>query len=346
MTPDQCKDIAVVVPVNAKSGIDTVTSKLIRGLSQDGFTVRKFPVSGNNILSLIFSDLRLVNRIRGFPIIIYLGSFAWFSHLLTRGRKLLFVHGLVMDELSTTILHGSVRARLAAVLLMLDWLLIRRVDKMDAYACHSVTSLVRNKLPSQTIILPQFVFRDELREQRVMNKWRSDRVRVVAYRSHAESPRLMGFDELQQLTDLLEHKAKGRFELVVLDPHAGVRAAGRMSVIPFLPKREFLELVCSSNCYLETCTDEELRFGSLESAAMGILVAKITKPQYASREDYHEDEIISADSIAELADLLALLADTEGLIESSFSSGIRRFIESKRTWDTVKSPLLEWIADN
>jgi glycosyltransferase involved in cell wall biosynthesis len=346
MTGRPRNEIAVVVNANAQSGVKTIAFKLIQGLRQDGFEVKKFSLVGNNTISLLISDLRIIRQLGRFRTVIYIGSSPWLSHLVTKNRKLLFVHGFVSDELAATIRHGSVRAKMAAVLMKGDWFLVRKFDAIDAYACHSVTARERNKLPSQTIILPQFVLSGDLEVYSNLSKGSNqkprNRLRIVTYRSHAESPRLLSWNELETLVTQLERDTREPFELVVVDPYPRPSPNNRMKIIPFLPKKEFLELIRSSGFYLERCKDEELGFGSLESGIMGTPVVKVTSSEFIGRGDYTGSQVISASSAGDLAEVIARFID-DGPITGTASLRIANFVASKRIWDRVKSPLIKWI---
>ena len=327
-----------------------MASKLIQGLTNEGFAVKRFTLKGgrDNIIGRLYSDLRLVNRLRRFEVIVYIGSLAWLSHLiLRRSRKLLFVHGLVIDEQISMIESGTPREKIVGIFVMGWWLILRALDSIDVYICHSLTSRERNRLPTDAIILPQFTLPSEVvthgeSSGKVLRN-QHEPFRIVTYRSHASSPRLIEWDELKDLTIALRTQTQKKFELVVVDPNSAPGQQDGISVIPFLRRDEFLKLVRSSDMYLERCKDEELGFGSLESGLLGTPVVKVTRSAYLGREDYSEKEVVSATTIGGLAMEIARFIDDAENLERSYSSEFFNFVTRKRAWDEVKPPLLAWI---
>src|SRR5437588_11569498 len=102
----QKTSIAVVIPRNIHGGVETIKSKLLRGLLVEGFDVKTFFLDGRNIPTVFASDLRLVKELAKHETVIYMGSIAYASHIFLRNRKLLFVHGLFAREQFNGVMKG------------------------------------------------------------------------------------------------------------------------------------------------------------------------------------------------------------------------------------------------
>jgi glycerol-3-phosphate dehydrogenase len=67
------------------------------------------------------------------------------------------------------------------------------VKAVDLYVCHSITSCEVNGIREKSVLLPQFVFPEELKLYSELRKGAEDHdvIRIVAYTSFVTSPRLL-----------------------------------------------------------------------------------------------------------------------------------------------------------
>jgi len=171
-------------------------------------------------------------------------------------------------------------------------------------------------------------------------KRQDNTVRIITYGLHANSPRLLKFKHMMVLAKILKDVTKKKIEFLVIDPSSEPYQDEIIKVMKPLPREKYLQLVASSDIYMEGCIDEELRYGALEAMAMGTPVAKVTHPLYKSNIDY-ENALINAQSISELARVISQAIEQNDL--ERYSEAGMRYVKEKRTWNSVKSKLYEAI---
>ena len=294
--------------------------------------------------SALRDDILNARRLVDYDVVLYLGSIPWPSHVLARLSGVpvaLFLHGLVYHELFHEMLYGAkLKGRAGAAVLTVMLEAAKSFNTIDLYVCHSLTACEANGVSDSFVLLPQWVFRDEVRtsEQRVPR--RNGLVRVVTYSSYASSPRLLSASQLLALARLVERKANRRFEVVVVDPRGHTPSFGPVKTVRPMRREEFLQLLASADLFIERCVDEELGMTSLEAMAVGTPVAKLTRPRYWDRQDYGEEDLVLAHSLGELAEKIAEYINYVEHYGRHYSKRCREFVLAKRTWDVVKLPLL------
>jgi hypothetical protein len=338
----------LIVTLPSKGGVSTILSNLYRGLKADKYNV-DFAVLGRSIPSTLYKDLKLIKKIERFDIVIYMGSIAWPSHYFVKSKKALFVHGFVQDEFLGAFSRGNVHGKLADLFLLGYWKLFNEtINKLDFFICHSVTACEANGIRNNFVILPQFILQDDVAIYTKFPKYRTatsgKAVKIVTYTSFARSPRLLKPEHIRLLAEKLCKLTSKKFDLYVIDPTGVSKSTNSVKVLPFLPKIKFLELVASSDLYIEGCIDEELRYNSMEAGLLGIPVAKITRPQYLERQDYDSRHLIIASSVTELAERVAECIENIDHHKAYYGKHIREFVLNNRLWDNVKKPLIRGLG--
>jgi hypothetical protein len=357
---DEKRKIAIVMP-GAMGGVKQTIKKLIKGLRLEGFYVEPITLHGNYLIDTTASDLRNINVLRRFDVVIYMGSIPWPSHLFIDDhvKTILFVHGFVKDELLNAIKHGKLRTKMGAVYLLSLWDFFRATNRIDAFICRCITSCEVNRIQKNYILLPEFVFSNEVKffEEFVKKYGEEHRdkhsysmVRLITYTSYAESPRLLKPRHLEHLAKLVSKHVNKRIELSVIDPRresSTVRIGENLIVryIKPMPKKEFYKFVINADLFIELCIDEELRNTSIEAALLETPVAKLTHPKYINRQDYGKDDLIQEYSSRKLIERLVDYLNNIEYYKPYYAKKLKIFILKHRTWDIVKRTLIKYIKD-
>jgi DNA-binding HxlR family transcriptional regulator len=207
--------------------------------------------------------------------------------------------------------------------------------------------------------LPEFILSDEIKifeefirkhDEKHRNNHSYSAVRLIAYTSYAESPRLLKSQHLEYLARLVSKRVNRRIELSVIDPRRerDIVRLGENLVIRYIkpiPREEFYKLVINSDLFIELCVDEELRNTSIEVALLEIPVAKLTHPKYIDRQDYDEDDLIQEYSFKKLAERLVDYLNNIEHYKPYYAKKLKTFIIKHRTWDVVKKTLIKYIKD-
>jgi hypothetical protein len=337
--------IALIAP-KGSGGVAYVVERLWEGLRRERLPVSKIVVSGSPTLF----HLKHLPQLQNYDTIIIAGSIPPPSHLFIRNetKVALFVHGFIYHETGNAIAHGRFREKLGATYSLLLFEMARKVDRIDLYICHSVTTCEANRIYNGFILSPQFVFPEEVQKRDEDNIQRGPNPQVVAYTSFANSPRLLKKETLISLMRGVSKRLNRRINLMIVNPaerEPKIERWGDLVVyrLPFLPRNQFLRLIASSDLYIERCIDEELGNGSIDAGIVGTPVAKLTHPLFVERQDY-KDEVLWAASPREFVELVSeYLRDAEDK-KPIFSRRFREFLLSRRSWDKVKTPLIRLLS--
>jgi hypothetical protein len=348
------KKIAVVT-ATPRGGVRTVVFKVFAGLREENYNVELLVLPDPNLPYVMYNDLKNIDRLENSDCVLYLGSIAWLSHVFINGpKKGLFIHGFMNAELSNVIKYEPLRAKAGAVsILMYRKIFNSMMCMLDFFICHSLTSAEQNKVQGNCAILPQFVVEEDIRFFEKFSKLQLQKmidrtegvIRIIAYTSLARSPRMLSSRDLLKLARKLGKSAKRRFEFYIVDPTHSIRAnystgLGLVKTLEYLPKPRFLDLLASSNLYIERGVEEEIGFGSLEAGLLSIPVCKMTLPQFMSRQDYGPEDMVLADSVDRLAEVIVEYVNNVECYEPSYGKSIRDFTLRKRIWREVKKPLV------
>jgi hypothetical protein len=337
-------DSIALIARKGSGGVAYVVGRLWEGLRRERLPVSKIVVSGSPTLFL----LKHLSQLQNYDTIIIAGSIPPPSHLFIRNetKVILFVHGFIYHELGNAIAYGRFREKLGATYSLPLFEMARKADRIDAYICHSVTACEANRIYG-FILLPQFVFPEEVQKRNEDNIQRGLNPQVVAYTSFANSPRLLKKETLISLMKEVSKRLNRRINLMIVNPaerEPKTEKWGNLVVyrLPFLPRNRFLRLIASSDLYIERCIDEELGLGSIDAGMVGTPVAKLTHPLFVERQDY-KDEVLWASSPREFVELVSEYLRSAEDKKPIFSRRFREFLLSRRSWDKVKTPLIRLL---
>jgi len=349
------KHIAIVAPKGA-GGVETITNKLSRGLKLENYEVSLFRLNSTPYRT-IAEDISLFTKLNNSDVVIYTGSISWVSQLIARTPlKALFIHGFVRSEwINEFLTSKNFRVRMGS-LASLGWFEVfnKKVTGLDFYICHSLTTCEVNRIKTNYVILPQFIFPEEVlyykkialryRERRSSIDEKTKEKVIVTYMSYAISPRLMSRDHLLKLATILASKLKTKTTLYIIDPRTSQidLRLGNVTVRFIKPLRRelFYKLLASAALFIERCLDEEIGLSSIEAGLIGVPIAKITLPNYIRRQDYSNKELILGTSLSELAVGISEYINNINEYQELYVDEFRKFLLTKRSWDAVKRRLL------
>jgi glycosyltransferase involved in cell wall biosynthesis len=339
-------NIVLIVPSNISGGVATVFHNLYKGLVIEGVDVDiiKLGKRRSRLLSTIYYDILNAKHLTEYDLVLYIGSIPWPSHILAKLSNVpvaLFLHGFIYHELFHKMLHeAQVRNKIGSAFLVTMFKTATSFNTIDLYVSPSLTVCEDNKISDRFVLLPQWVFPEELeilKIHQVLKK--SSMIRIVAYTSYADSPRLLNMSHLIALAQIMKHMVNRDFELIIVDPRKRISSFGPIKIVGPMPRQEFLSLLASADLYIERGIDEDLGQVVLEAMAMGTPIAKLTHPKYWDRQDYKED-LMLARSFKELTNKIAEYINNIEYYYDYYSKICRKFVLTKRTWDAVKEPFL------
>ena len=355
------KSIAMVIP-GGIAGVKTITDKLVYGLKREKLNVKVF-LYGKNLAINTLLDLKRALQLRNFDTIIYMGSIPQLSATfikLTKGdnKTILFVHGFLFHETLNALrsVQISLRGKIGSLYNIFLWNVGTSTKSIDLFICHSITTCEANKIVKNYIVLPQFVFPEEiityakLYQGLVSDSSNHNEVKVLVYTSFALSPRLLKPYHVIRLMKGVSKKIMGRrIQLLIIDPRVGEKLEEysnlKVRFMKPLQRHEFLQLLAQADLYIERCVDEELGLSSIEAALLGTPVAKLTHPRYVERQDY-EDEILWASSPQKFIDMLSDYIQHLDYWKPYYAKKLRDFLATRRSWDRVKAPLIKYILSS
>lgn len=332
-------------------GLYVVTLKLLQALRSEGFDVELFNLQSGAVHPFL-NDFQLVHSMKDYDVILYTGSIARISSVLTGKRFGIFIHGLITDEYRNAISHSNVRSRMGAVLEYSWWKTVNMtLFKPDFYICHSKTMLVRNEITSRSAILPQFLLPSEIKKLKQVkdNCENLNKIpKILTYRSYAESSRLLPQSFLVQVAQVLGRKIKKKVDFIIIDPMISkeqILDYGMviLKIIKPMPRPDFLSVLASSHLYIETCTDEEIGLDSIEAGFFKVPLVKITYPQFMNLQDYSEDEVIIASSPSMMVEKLSIFLENANQNKQYYGQRFNDYVLKKRSWNNVKKALLNEI---
>jgi hypothetical protein len=343
------------VSPDAFGGVKTMIFKLVKGLQLEGFHVNVISLAQSNLLTKLLLDMMNLKGLSDFDAVIYMGSIPWPSHILIGDDTLiaLFVHGFVRQELIHAIKLGGLRTSLGAMFLLSLWNISSLTDKIDLFICHSYTSCEANQIRERFVLLPQFIFSEEVE---FYSKFKKDfetaheRIKVVTYTSFAASPRLLAPSHVLTLMQDVSRRVKKGIELIAIDPMTREEREERwgnlvIRYIKYLQRENFLRLLAQSDLYIERNIDEELRLASIEAALLGTPIAKLTHVRFVDRQDYGE-EVIWSSSFKGLVEAISDYMLHIDYWKPYYSKKLRDFLITRRSWDQVKEPLIRHLRLN
>ncbi|MEM0457424.1 MAG: hypothetical protein QXI01_06885, partial [Nitrososphaerota archaeon] len=281
--------IRVVIPPWTKGGLKTIVKHVIKGLLKEGYVVEGIQINESKLMKVFSTDIKVAYRCQSSnkpDAVLYFGSIPLPGHVIYRYSSvpvILFIHGYTRHQLIATLKSSQLlRTRIGVIPLLFESDFSRIFKTVDFYIAHSETVHEMCQIPiSRRIVLPQFMFQEEVEELHELgSKMRSKsanfdkEVKILAYASHAISPRLLSTRDLIALGRLCSRQARKRIKLLIIDPNLKPLQTSFIEIVRFLPRNEFLKQLATSALYIERSIDEELGYGSLEALALGTPVAK------------------------------------------------------------------------
>jgi hypothetical protein len=211
-----------------------------------------------------------------------------------------------------------------------------------------------NEINENFIILPQFIFQEEVDNYNKLYKFLTkdsdlsyNEVKILAYTSSA--PRLLQpYHIIRLIKGVSKKLSNRRVQLLIIDPRVEEEQKEfdnlKIKFIKPIARYKFLQLLAQADLYLESCIDEELRLTSIEAALLGTPIAKLTYPEYVKRQDY-KDEVLWASSLQKFVDTLGDYMWYLDYWKPYYAKRLRNFLITRRDWDSVKIPLVKYILD-
>ena len=357
------KLIATVEPSRPLGGVRTWIAKVVMALRLEGFSVARYVLDdsllpGSTFFSMHISDLLRHLRLRGHGVLLYFGSLHYLGYLLDKLKGvpvMVSVSGHPVYEFPKAVTNaGTIHEKVGASLVWRYARLAYSLDMADMWICHTLTACEEIGVADRGnyVLLKQFVLPHEVAlYDRVYHWLKEERgekreVRIFAYLSYADLPGLKLWS-LLRIFNRVRRRVKRRVTFVVEDPRIkrttklgdAVQITGRM------PLLDFLRTLGTSDLYIETSIDEELRLTALDAMLLRVLVAKILHPRFYGRHDYTEDEILIGTSVDKLVGLIAEYINNFDHYNEHFSQAVYEFVKRKRLWDVVKVDFVQTLDE-
>jgi len=222
--------LVLIKPSNIGGVVASIFYSLYRGLAKDGVhtDVIRLGDPKNRLISTFYDDILSMKHLKKHDLVLYIGSIPWPSHMLAKLSGIpsaLFLHGYVYHELFHAILYKrGIRNKLGALINAILFKSAASLNTIDLYISPSLSVCDSNKISDNFVLLPQFIFPEDFRD---LSKKRSNVkedtvVRMVAYTSYIDSPRLLNVHHLIVLAKIIEHMVRRKFELIIVDPKGSI----------------------------------------------------------------------------------------------------------------------------
>jgi len=339
-----------VVTTNGRGGVATAINKLCRGLRLEGFDVR-ICLLGNNLLRAAYKDALLMKSFAKFDAVIYMNSTPAPDYVINRVPiKAIFIHGLIDEEIVNSVRHANLSGKIRS----LFTLIYREALKLtgpapDFYIYQSESMRMANYCDSDSVVLPQYILPSEIKYfQTFVSKLsipETHNFTILTYFPLVESSRLLRTNHIIKLAELLTYSLKREFQIIIVGAPFTGYLTDRVKVMDFLHRDDFLNLLASSDLYIERCTDEELGYTALEAGLLGVPVAKITRQSVLGRCDYSNEQVINSTSLKGLAEQISDYCS--GSVSSPYKGpkNMKEWLIGHRSWDAVKRPLLRRLTE-
>jgi hypothetical protein len=345
-------------------GVRTWIAKVVTALRREGFTVARYVLDdsilpGSSFFSMHLSDVIRLIRLQKYDVALYFGSLPYLGSLFDRLEGvpvMVFVSGHPAYEFRQAIANAvAPRERIGALLVWRYGRLIYSSDAADTWICHTLTACEETGVANRGnyVLLRQFVLPDEVAfydrfYQLLKGEGICERlsVRVFAYLSYADLPGLKLWS-LLRIFNRVRRRVKRRVTFMVEDPRIKrpIQLGDAVQIIGRMPLADFLRILGTSDLYIETSIDEELRLTSFDAMLLRVPVAKILHPVFYGRQDYTEDEILIAGSANKLVELITEYINNIEYYHEYFSHKVHEFVNRKRLWDAVKGDLVRQLNE-
>jgi len=357
------KLITTVEPSKPLGGVRTWIAKVVTALRLEGFSVARYVLDdsllpGSRFFSMHISDLLRHLRLRGHGVLLYFGSLPYLGYLLDKLKGvpvMVSISGHQMYELPKAVTNaGTMHEKVGALLVWRYAQLAYTLDIAGSWICHTLTACEEIGVADRGnyVLLKQFVLPHEVAfYDRVYHWLKGERgekreVRIFAYLSYADLPGLKLWS-LLKIFNRVRRRVRRRVTLVVEDPRIKrtIKLGDAIQIIGRMPLPDFLRILGTSDLYIETSIDEELRLTTLDAMLSRVPVAKILHPRFYGRQDYTEDEILIGTSVDKLVELIAEYINNFDNYHEHFSQAVYEFVKRKRLWDMVKVDFVKTLEE-
>jgi len=353
------KRVVTVEPSKPLGGVRTWIAKVVSALQHDGFTIDRYVLDdsllpGSRFFSMHLSDIVRHFRQHKYDLVLYFGSLPYLGYLFDQIKAtsvMVFVSGHPAYEFPQAVANAATTyERVGSLLVWRYGRLAYSLDVADMWICHTLTACEEigvaergdYMLLRQFVLPHEVVFYDKV-YQLLKDGGTKDRqgVQIFAYLSYADLPGLKLWSLLRIFNEV-RRRVRRKVTFIVEDPRIkkpiqvedAVRIVGRMS------RADFLQILGTSDLYIETSIDEELRLTSFDAMLLRVPVTKILHPAFYGRQDYTEDEILIAGSGNKLVELITEYINNIEHYQEYFSRNIYEFVKRKRLWDVVKTDFM------
>jgi len=356
------KLIATVEPSRPLGGVRTWIAKVVMALRLEGFSVARYVLDdsllpGSTFFSMHISDLLRHLRLRGHGVLLYFGSLHYLGYLLDKLKGvpvMVSVSGHPVYEFPKAVTNaGTIHEKVGASLVWRYARLAYSLDMADMWICHTLTACEEIGVADRGnyVLLKQFVLPHEVAlYDRVYHWLKEERgekreVRIFAYLSYADLPGLKLWS-LLKIFNRVRRRVKRRVTFVVEDPRIRTTKLGdAIQITGRMPLPDFLRILGTSDLYIETSIDEELRLTALDAMLLRVPVAKILHPRFYGKQDYTEDEILIGTSVNKLVELIVEYVNNFDHYHEYFSRTVYEFMKRKRLWDVVKVDFVQTLDE-
>jgi len=349
--------VLIVEPPNPVGGVKTLIKKICSALKMEN--LRLISCESNNsitpspILNHHLNDiLRYLSRINFYDAILYFGSIVGLGHIFDRFRNvpvIVFISGHPIYEFINTIYKTTspFKAKIGGLINLGYSKLTYLVNAADLWVCHTLTVCEEIGVIGHDnyVLLKQFVLPFEIAYYNgvmesmtdLIDAKSSKHVQVFSYLSYADLPGLK-LEALIRIFNCVRKHVNRNIRFIIEDPKARgtIQVNDSICIIGRMPWGSFLNTLATSDLYVETTIDEELRLTSLDAALSGVPIAKITAPAFFNRQDYTEDEVITAQSVSEFINIMVEYVNKIDYYKPYYSRNVYNFVVNKRTWGVVK----------
>jgi len=350
------KSLLFMTPSVALGGVKTLIKKMHTSLEAEGFHIQFCAIKNfAGSMPLINSYMRDIFRFMKpchYDAIIYFGSIATLGGFIEKLRGVpvtVFISGHPIYELTNCIRDATInyRTRIGGLLNLSYAKFTYFANIADLWVCHTFTACEEinvNKYGNY-VLLKQFVLPSEVKyfdeaRSRIMENTKPNNkpfIQVFSYLSYADLPGLRK-EILVKLFNQVRRNVSKPVRFIIEDPRLRgvIQINESIYIIGRMSWDHYLTTLASSDLYVETTIDEELRFTSMDAALLRVPITKIVAPVYSDRVDYTMNDILIVNSIREFRDLIIEYINKVDYYKQLYSNNVYKFAVNKRIWDSVK----------
>jgi hypothetical protein len=357
------RPLLFITPSTALGGVKTLIKKMYIALKAEGFHIQfcsiKIFVNSMPLINSYMRDIFRFMKSSHYDAVIYFGSIATLGSFIEKLRGVpivVFISGHPIYELTRSIRDTTIdyRAQIGGLINLSYAKFTYFANIADLWVCHTFTTCEEidvNKYANY-VLLKQFVlpsevkYFDEVRSKIMEISEASNKpyVQVFSYLPYVNLPGLKS-ETLVKLFNHIRKKVSKPVRFIIEDPtlKGVIQVNESIYIIGRMSWNRYLTTLVSSDLYVETTIDEELRFTSMEAALLKVPITKIVAPVYSDRVDYTMNDILIANSIREFRDLIIEYINKVDYYKQLYSNNVYKFVVDKRIWDSVKYPFINAV---